>query len=64
MHILNAWSHTRGIANHYGNGEKNADAENNQHFVRTLCGDNFVVRRINTTLDAQIAEKAKYVFIQ
>jgi hypothetical protein len=64
MHILNAWSHTRGIANHYGNGEKNADAENKQHFVRILCGDNFVVRRINTTLDAQIAEKAKYVFIQ
>jgi len=47
-----------------GKGEKSEDAENKQHFVRILCGDNFVMRRIITILDALIAEKEKYVFIQ
>jgi len=47
-----------------GKGMESEDAENKQHFVRILCGDNFVMRRINTILDAQIAEKEKYVFIQ
>jgi hypothetical protein len=28
------------------------NAENKRHFVRNLCGDNFVMRRINTNLDA------------
>jgi hypothetical protein len=40
-----------------GKGEKSEDAENKQHFVRILCGDNFVMRRINIILDALIAEK-------
>jgi hypothetical protein len=47
-----------------GKGEKSEDAENKQHFNCILCGDNFVMRRINTILEAQIAEKEKYVFIQ
>ncbi len=47
-----------------GKGEKSEDAENRQHFVRILCGYNFVMRRINTILDAEIAEKEKDVLIQ
>jgi len=47
-----------------GKGEKSENAVNKQYFVCILCGDNFVMRRINTILDAQIAEKEKYVFIQ
>jgi len=35
-----------------GKGMKSEDAENKQHFIRILCGDNFVMRRINTILDA------------
>jgi hypothetical protein len=46
-----------------GKGERSEDAENKRHFIRILCGEYFVMRRINTILDAQIAEKEKYVFI-
>jgi hypothetical protein len=53
----------RAFARRSGKGEKNEHAENKQYFVCILCGDNVVMRRINTILAAQIAEKEKYVFI-
>jgi hypothetical protein len=47
-----------------GKGEKSEDAENKHHFGCILCGEYFVMRRINAILAAQIAEKEKYVCIQ
>jgi len=50
----------------YPENGKKADivAEKKRHFICILCGDNFVMRRINTIFDAKLAEKNKYVFIQ
>jgi len=47
-----------------GKGERSEDAENKYLFVRIFCGDKFVMRRINTILAAQIAEKERYVYLQ
>ena len=45
-------SHTMHTLNVMGKGERSEDAENKQHIGCILCGDNFVVRRINPILDA------------